>query len=88
MKIQFSKQFAKQYSKAPAKIKKVFDNRLKLFIADPFNSLLRNHALSGELHGYRSINITGDWRALYRVTGSSNKVAFFDMLGTHSQLYE
>lgn len=87
MKIQFSKQFVKQYSKAPTKIKRAFDRRLELFIANPSHSLLRNHSLSGELKSYRSINITGDWRAIYRDIGSKEKISFFDMMGTHSQLY-
>lgn len=38
---------------------------------------------------YRSIDVTGDWRALYREFKEENPpIAFFDGLGTHSQLYK
>ncbi len=88
-RIDFSGPFDKQLKKAPLNIKIAFKKRLTIFIKDPFNSRLRNHQLTGKLKNYRSINITGDWRALY----SSNKinkenVIIFEALGTHSQLYK
>jgi len=41
------------------------------------------------MEGYRSINITGDWRALYTIKGDGKggEIAVFEILGTHSQLY-
>lgn len=45
---------------------------------------LRSHALRGDYKDYRSINVTGDWRAIYRMVGET---ALFIALGTHSQLY-
>ena len=84
-RIDYSKKFLKQLKKAPLSIKIAFRQKSELFINDPFNSLLRSHALSGKLKGSRSINITGDWRAIY----SENKDAvIFELLGTHSQLYK
>lgn len=46
-------------------------------------------ALTGKLAPYRSINITGDWRALYSedVDDEGNKTFIFEALGAHSQLY-
>ncbi len=65
MKIKFSKRFARQYNKSSKQIKRAFDERLQLFITNQFDPLLNNHLLKGNFLGYRSINITGDWRALY-----------------------
>ena len=65
MEIEFSDSFRKQYRKANKKIKTVFYQRLKLFRQDPYHPLLRNHPLAGKYREYRSINITGDWRAIY-----------------------
>jgi len=85
MEIKFSPRFRKQYRKASHKIKVTFNKRLKLFQENSYNPLLNNHQLSGKLKGYRSINITGDWRAIYsREDGS----IIFEMLGTHNQLYK
>lgn len=88
MKIKFSKRFRKQYDKSDAKIRAVFEKRLQLFMKDPFDPQLNNHQLTGKLQSYRSINITGDWRALYSENASGSKrIIVFEILGTHSQLY-
>lgn len=85
MKAKFSKIFGKQYAKAPSKIKSAFNKRLDLFLENQFHPLLNNHALAGKYQEYNSINVTGDWRAFFREISSDT--AFFEALGTHSQLY-
>lgn len=59
--------------------------RIIIFSADPFHPTLNNHALTGEWTGYRSINITGDYRAVYRLV--EEDLAYFVDLDTHSNLY-
>ena len=86
MHVTFSRVFTKQREKAPEKIRKALDKRLDLFINSPNNPILNNHTLTGEYRGFRSINITGDWRAVFAEIDS--KTAYFEMLGTHSQLYK
>lgn len=88
MLIKFEKKFNKQYQKADSKIKTAFKARLKLFKDNPLNPLLDNHLLIGNYLGKRSINITGDWRAIYSESEEEgNKIVVFYLLGTHSQLY-
>ena len=89
MRVRFSRRFDKQYHRASAKIKITFDSRLRIFLENPFNPILNNHQLVGKYLGYRSINITGDWRAIYsEIKSSQEKVIIFEILGTHSQLYK
>jgi len=89
VKTKFTKSFKKQYQKAPNKIQKVFDRRLTLFVENQYDPLLKNHALSGKLRGYRSINITGDWRAIFIESRKGKQViVIFILLGTHSKLYK
>lgn len=84
-RIDYSKIFDKQLRKVPLSIKIAFRQRFELFLNNPFHPQLNNHALTGKYKNYRSINITGDWRAIY----SEEKDAFiFELLGTHSQLYK
>ncbi|MBI2309714.1 type II toxin-antitoxin system mRNA interferase toxin, RelE/StbE family [Candidatus Collierbacteria bacterium] len=85
MKAKFSRTFGKQYAKAPSKIKSAFNKRLEQFLRNQFHPLLNNHALIGKYFGCRSINISGDWRAIFREISSG--IAYFEVLGTHSQLY-
>lgn len=88
MLISFGRKFNKQYQKADLKIQSAFNARLKLFQQNPLNPLLDNHPLIGNYLGKRSINITGDWRAIYSETEDEEGVSIhFHLLGTHSQLY-
>lgn len=88
MEISYSKQFIKQLRKSPIKIQRSFRKRLELFTENPGHPLLRYHALQGELKEYRSINISGDWRAIFRIDMEKGKLQMrFMDIGTHSQLY-
>lgn len=87
MIVKFRSKFRKNYDKAPAKIRLAFDNRYRLFQQNRFDPILNNHVLSGKYQGRRSINITGDWRAIFREIGNYQLV-IFETLGTHSQLYK
>mgnify|MGYP001615158058 CR=1 FL=1 len=62
-----------------------FIERLELFSNDPFHPLLENHALRGEWKEYRSINITGDVRAVFRAL-DTERIEFV-LIGTHHELY-
>ena len=83
--VDFTSHFNAQRKKAPLEIKIAFREVLEIFLEDPHNSLLRNHSLRGRYSGVRSIDVTDDWRALYRE--EPTRVIFVE-LGTHSQLYK
>ena len=84
MTITYSKDFIKQAERLQPKLQiKLYENIL-LYQKDPFNPRLRNHQLKGKYKQYRSIDVTGDYRALYLQSGNE---VIFDIVGTHSQLY-
>jgi len=89
VRIKYSTRFEKQLQKAPKEIYEAVISRLDMFASNPLHPLLRNHKLTGMYSGCRSINITGDWRAIYREVESilDEPFANFITLGTHSQLY-
>jgi mRNA interferase YafQ len=80
-----SKQFDKSFSKLAKGIKEKVITQLSLFVENPMDSRLRNHALSGKWSAYRSIQITGDIRAIYSVVNET--VVLFIDIGSHSKLY-
>jgi len=84
MIIRFHRNFEKDYWRASAKIKLKFKERLELFSEDEFSSVLNNHPLKGGFAGYRSINITGDIRAIYKKTDTA---VIFVALDSHGKLY-
>ena len=65
-------------------------NAIEEFIKDPDNPQLNNHPLKREWTGFQSINITADFRAIYKVVDFSDgeSVYYFVALGTHEQLYK
>lgn len=73
------------YKKLPKSIRDKADERLVLFVTDPFAPILNNHPLTGEYYGCRGINVTGDFRIVYRERGED--VVSLEAVGTHHQLY-
>ncbi|MFA5886317.1 MAG: type II toxin-antitoxin system mRNA interferase toxin, RelE/StbE family [Patescibacteria group bacterium] len=86
MQIEYSKKFIKEFKKCPANVKTNFKARLEIFVNDQYHSILNNHPLIGELRNYRSLNITGDWRAIFEEVGGGQMI-YFVAIGTHSHLY-
>ena len=85
MEVSFHHTFKKRYRKISTSEQKKCDERIAIFMREPFHRLLNNHALSGTYHGYRSINVTGDLRAMYEPVSENS--AFFILLGSHAELY-
>lgn len=72
--------------KLPVKVKAKMVERITLFSKDPLDFVLRNHALNTPYKGSYSIDITGDYRAIYQLV--DDETALFTHVGTHSQLYK
>lgn len=86
MNVTFHKRFDKMAGKLPPKVKTKMVERITLFSKDPLAYVLRNHALNTPYGGSYSIDITGDYRAIYHLV--DGHTAMFTHLGTHSQLYK
>jgi addiction module RelE/StbE family toxin len=84
LRIEFTPLFNKQRKAAPLVIKLAFRDALDLFAENPNHPALRNHPLTGKYAGFCSIDVTEDWRALYRE--EKERIMFAD-LGTHEELY-
>ncbi len=85
MQVDFHNHFRKQYKKLSTKTKERFNERLVIFKDNPLTLELNNHTLHGKYAGCRSINVTGDIRAIYEVR--ERGIRFLD-IDTHSNLYK
>lgn len=85
MKLYFHKKFEKQYGRLQKQEQKRVQERIGLFRENPFHPVLENHPLQGKYAEYRSINIGGDLRAVFKRVGADEYV--FAKIGTHSELY-
>jgi len=87
-RIEYTTLFNKQRKAVPLEIKEAFLEALRLFLTDPVHPALRNHLLHGALTGYRSIDVTEDYRAVFRETLTGGRTLIvFHLLGTHKDLY-
>lgn len=79
------KNFEKKYAKLSKKTKDSFKERRNLFLEDRGNYLLSVHPLHGRFHGYKSFNVTGDIRVVYKEM--KEEAFLFVDIGTHEELY-
>ncbi|PIQ68762.1 MAG: hypothetical protein COV91_02320 [Candidatus Taylorbacteria bacterium CG11_big_fil_rev_8_21_14_0_20_46_11] len=85
MKVVTHQKFDKRFVKLDATLRVRFKERRNLFLENPSHPLLNNHALTGDRLGQWSINITGNWRALYEFQDAET-IIFVD-IDTHPHLY-
>ena len=67
------------------KQKKLLKTEEIFFLEDPQNPFLGIHMLHGEYKGYKSFNITGDIRVIYKEI--KEEVYIFADIGSHGKLY-
>lgn len=80
--------FLKKLKKVDVRIRKSFKEKIILFSKNPVDPQLNNHALREQYEGYKSIDITADYRAIYEeVKIKRKKVSYFILLGTHEELF-
>ena len=84
MIIVYHRHSKKSYKKLSPKVKEKLEERLRLFSKDEFDPILNNHALKGKFLGYRSINVTGNVRAIFKRDAQS---ALFVAIDSRNNLY-
>ena len=77
--------FERQYKKLPQALQDKMWERLSLLVTDNLNPLLNDHKLDPPYESYRSINITGDYRLVYKRL--ERDIYYLRAIGTHHQLY-
>ena len=77
--------FDKKFLKLREAEKQRFKKRRDLFLENPFDPILRNHALHGKYEGFRSISVGGDLRAIYKYE-AKDAIIFAD-IDTHHNLF-
>ncbi len=89
MNVELDPDFFKLLKKSDVKIRKSFKEKIIKFAKNPLDPQLNNHSLRKEWHGHRSIDITADWRAIYKkILVNEEPVAYFVATGTHKELYK
>ncbi|MFA5916785.1 MAG: type II toxin-antitoxin system mRNA interferase toxin, RelE/StbE family [Candidatus Gracilibacteria bacterium] len=89
MIIKKHKFFDKSYLKLSEKLKIKVNDTLILFSENYSDKKLNNHALKGDFLGLRSINVTGDYRIIFKdLSNNTYEIVELIKVGTHSELYK
>ena len=84
MEVIFHKTFKKRFAKLLKSIQRQASERIYIFSQNPTDPILNNHLVEKRFPGCRSINVTGDYRAIFKIQEAS---AIFINIGSHSDLY-
>ena len=88
MKAVFDPAFYRMLKKVDVRIQNKVKELMLLFSKNSNDPQLNNHALQRRWKGYRSIDITADWRAIYKERELDEEIiAYFVAIGTHKRLY-
>ena len=88
MIVKYTDNFLKQLKKSDVRIRKAFKQCLLLFVENPNDLELNNHSLQREYVGFKSIDITSNYRAVFKeVIQEDDAYIYFTSFGTHTQLY-
>ncbi|MDR1720035.1 MAG: type II toxin-antitoxin system mRNA interferase toxin, RelE/StbE family [Dysgonamonadaceae bacterium] len=87
MKIEYHRNFTKQFEKLQRNEQVRVIEVLKLFANEPFAEKLRNHQLKAKLSKFRSISAGGDIRLHYYEKEPNHVIVVFVAIGSHSELY-
>jgi len=85
MEVLYSSKFIRSYKKLPEKVKKLAEEKEKVFRQNPFSPELKTHKLHGKFKGkiekYWSFSVGYKYRIVFRFT-DKNIVRFY-LIGTH-----
>lgn len=89
MIIKKHKNFIKNYSKLDLKIQYKVDKSLEIFLKNHFDKSLNNHTLKWDFLWLRSINVTWDYRIIFRkLSDNTYEIVELIKVWTHSELYK
>ena len=88
LRIEFSPSFNRKLKQLPPVIITSLDETLELFWENPNHKQLRRHFLKGKFSRYQSIDVTDDYRAIFREEKTKITITIkFHLIGTHKDLY-
>lgn len=90
MTIKYTDEFLRNLKKQKVTIRKSFKIAIEEFSKNPLSIQLNKHKLKREWEGFKSINVTSDFRAIYKEVAYSDGelTIYFVAIGTHDQLYK
>jgi mRNA-degrading endonuclease YafQ of YafQ-DinJ toxin-antitoxin module len=86
--IEFTSLFNRKRKALPLSVKTAFRETLEIFLENPTDVTLRRHFLKGKYAEYQSIDVTPDYRAIFKeIKKDKGTIIKFYTIGTHEELY-
>ena len=88
--VRYSAQFRRDYKLARKRglpMQELHDIVELLRACQPLPERCRDHALSGDMAGFRELHIRPDWLLIYRVT-DTELILLLQRTGTHADLFD
>ncbi len=85
MRLIHDRVFERQLKKLSQKLRGKLRERLNMLTSNELNPLLNDHDLGPPYETFRSINVTGDYRLVYKRL--EQNTYYLRAVGTHHQLY-
>jgi len=83
MKLNRSSRFKRSFKKLPVHIQKDFEDKIIIFINNPFHSSLCTHKLRGNLTDYYAFYLRDGYRVLFDFE-ENNNVIILTNIGSHN----
>lgn len=88
MRVQLAPDLTDRIKKLDVRIRKSFKKAINTFSKDSNSLELNNHELKRKWEGFKSIDVTAGFRAIYHeIEELDESIAYFVALGTHDELY-
>ncbi|MFZ2152770.1 MAG: type II toxin-antitoxin system mRNA interferase toxin, RelE/StbE family [Microgenomates group bacterium] len=81
MDIYYSSKFVREYKRLSPEIKRMAEEKEKIFRKNPHDPRLKTHALQNKLHGFWSFSINRQIRIIFEF-GDENTI-WFHSVGSH-----
>ncbi len=88
IKVAYSPAFARAYKKQiknQLSIQQLFNEKIVLFLQDPYHPQLRTHKLKGNLKDFYAFSIDYNLRVLFYF--ASDDEVIFENIGSHGEVY-
>ncbi len=82
MKIIFHRDFKKSLKRLSERHQTKTLDVIRRFASNPYDPVLKNHALTGRMQGLRSLSVTGDYRIIFEELDGGVLVILLDV-GSH-----
>lgn len=83
MKIIYTSKFEREYKKLSLLIRKLAEEKEKIFRKSPFDSKLKTHKLHGKFKEFWSFSVDYKFRIVFEISKENKEIFYFHSISDH-----